>query len=159
MPSCWALHHAIPGDLSDSNLAVPADYAPAPICAGPEETPRDVCSHALLAWLPRHDTDAGTTTQAQPVADPVIQLSVVTPEAGTRVWLNPESPATASRLVAAGKDYAACAAGRLVRRRCPFALTDPDQPVSWPMRAGEHRFQIGLPLRPERSRLVRLLVQ
>ena len=41
----------------------------------------------------------------------------------------------------------------------PFALTDPDQPVTWPMRVGEHRFQIGLPLRPERSRAVRLLVQ
>jgi penicillin-binding protein 1C len=41
----------------------------------------------------------------------------------------------------------------------PFALADPDQPVTWPMRVGEHGFQIGLPLRPERSHLVRLLVQ
>ena len=48
-----ALHHAMPGELTDSNLAVPAGYAPAPICAGPEETPRDACSHTLLAWLPR----------------------------------------------------------------------------------------------------------
>ena len=29
----------------------------------------------------------------------------------------------------------------------PFALTDPDRPVTWPLSAGEHRFQIGLPLR------------
>ncbi|HET9019054.1 MAG TPA: hypothetical protein VFN46_05680 [Acetobacteraceae bacterium] len=34
----------------------------------------------------------------------------------------------------------------------PFALDDPAQP-------GEHRFQIGLPLRPERSRPVRVIVK
>jgi penicillin-binding protein 1C len=41
----------------------------------------------------------------------------------------------------------------------PFALTDPDQPVTWPLSVGEHRFQIGLPLRPERSRPVLLVVR
>jgi penicillin-binding protein 1C len=40
-----------------------------------------------------------------------------------------------------------------------FALTDPDTPVAWPLRVGEHRFQIGLPLRSERSRPVRLVVE
>ena len=154
-----ALHHAVPGELNDSNLAVPAGYAPAPICAGPEETPRDSCSHALLAWLPRPDTPARPTPPAQPVADPVIQLSVVTPEAGTRVWLNPESPAAASRIVLRAKTMPHVPQVVWYVDGAPFALTDPDQPVTWPMRVGEHRFQIGLPLRPERSRAVRLLVQ
>ena len=41
----------------------------------------------------------------------------------------------------------------------PFALTDPDVPVAWPMHAGEHHFQIGLPLRPDRSRPIRVVVE
>ena len=155
-----ALHRTVPGDLTDSSFAVPADYAPAPVCAGPAETPHDACSHSLLAWVPRRvAVTAPAAGPAQPAADPIIQLSVVTPEAGTRVWLNPESPTAANRLVLRAKTMPHVPQVVWYVDGTPFALTDPDQPVTWPMHAGEHRFQIGLPLRPERSRPVRLLVQ
>lgn len=155
-----ALHHARPGDLDDTSFAVPTGYAPAPVCAGPAETPRDACSHSLLAWLPRRGAaTAPQTGQVYPVDDPVVQLSVVTPEAGTRVWLNPESPAAATRLVLRAKTMPHVPQVVWYIDGAPFALADPDQPVTWPMRVGEHGFQIGLPLRPERSHLVRLLVQ
>jgi penicillin-binding protein 1C len=41
----------------------------------------------------------------------------------------------------------------------PFALASPDTPVAWPLQAGEHKFQIGLPLRPERSAPVNVTVR
>jgi penicillin-binding protein 1C len=41
----------------------------------------------------------------------------------------------------------------------PFALADPQAAVPWPLQPGEHRFQLGLPLRPERSAPVALTVR
>jgi penicillin-binding protein 1C len=151
-----ALHDALPGDLTDASFAAPRDYAPAAVCAGPEETPRDRCSHSLIAWLPQQQTVPEPKTVAPDFA---IQLSVLTPEAGTRVWRNPESPQTANRLLLRARTKPHVPQIVWYVDGAPFAVTDPDQPVSWPMQGGEHRFQVGLPLRPERSRSVKLLVQ
>ncbi len=222
-----ALHHTVAGELTDASLAVPEGYVPAPVCAGPAETPEDSCSRTLLAWLPRGvpggmpggvaggvpggvpggvaggvaggpsgggpvhaprpDADArpdntapaeiapvGTARAEIPSADPPradpprantpwdntpVRLSVVTPEAGTRIWRNPEAPAAANRSVLRAKTTPHVPQVVWYVDGAPFALTDPDTPVTWPMRAGEHQFQIGLPLRPERSRQVRLSVE
>jgi penicillin-binding protein 1C len=148
------LHHAEPGALTDASFPPPAGYEPSPVCAGPADTPRDTCSHRLLAWLPANPAPPSTSA-----GDAAIQLSVVTPEEGTRVWRNPESPPAADRLILRARTAPHVPQIVWYVDGAPFALTDPDQPVDWPMRPGEHRFQIGLPLRPERSRAVRLLVQ
>ena len=155
-----ALHDARPGDLTDASFAAPRGYAPAPVCAGPEETPRGHCSHSLLAWLPQRQT----LPEAKPagpdsMADAAIQLSVLTPGAGTRVWRNPESPQATNQMVLRAQTKPHVPQIVWYVDGAPFAVTDPDQPVSWPMQGGEHRFQIGLPFRPERSRAVKLLVQ
>ena len=83
----------------------------------------------------------------------------MTPEHGTRVWRNPESPLAADRLVLRAQTTPHVPQIVWYVDGAPFALTDPDTPVPWPLRAGEHRFQIGLPLRAERSRTVKLVVQ
>jgi penicillin-binding protein 1C len=41
----------------------------------------------------------------------------------------------------------------------PFAVTDPDKPVLWPIKPGTHRFQVRLPLRDGFSRPVRIVVE
>ena len=41
----------------------------------------------------------------------------------------------------------------------PFAVADPDMPVSWPMKPGIHRFQIRLPLEAGASKPVRVVVE
>jgi penicillin-binding protein 1C len=41
----------------------------------------------------------------------------------------------------------------------PFAVTDPDLPVFWPMSPGVHRFQLKLPLSEGASRPVRIVVE
>ena len=143
-----------------ASFAAPAGYAPASVCAGPAETPRDDCSHRLLAWLPRADpARERPAVQAPAAADAPVRLAVVTPEEGTRVWRNPESPLAADRLVLRAQTTPHVPQIVWYVDGAPFALTDPDTPVPWPLRAGEHRFQIGLPLRAERSRAVKLVVQ
>jgi penicillin-binding protein 1C len=155
-----ALHHAVPGELTDTSLAVPDGYAPAPVCAGPAETPEDTCSRTLLAWLPTGVAARAPASAAEvPPAEAAVRLSVVTPEAGSRIWRNPESPAAADRLVLRAKTAPHVPQVVWYVDGTAFALTDPDTPVAWPLRVGEHRFQIGLPLRSERSRPVRLVVE
>ncbi len=41
----------------------------------------------------------------------------------------------------------------------PFALSDPDQAVLWPMAPGAHRFQVRLPLQKGASRIVRVVIE
>jgi len=163
-----ALHHTVAGELSDTSLAVPEGYEPAAVCAGPAETPEDTCSRTLLTWLPSalpsglpadgSPRAAASARVAQP-ADTVVRLSVVTPEAGSRIWRNPDVPAAADRLVLRAKTAPHVPQVVWYVDGTPFALTDPDVPVTWPLRVGEHHFQIGLPLRSERSRAVRLVVE
>ncbi|HVY16004.1 MAG TPA: transglycosylase domain-containing protein [Rhodopila sp.] len=100
------------------------------------------------------------TAPASPVPpDQPVRLSIVTPEAGTRVWRNPESPAEANRLLLRAKTSPRVPQIVWYVDGSPFALTDPGTPVAWPMQTGKHKFQIGLPLRPERSVPVVLTVQ
>jgi penicillin-binding protein 1C len=154
------LHQTEPGELTDTSLAVPAGYEPEPVCAGPAETPEDTCSRTLLAWLPRGaQARVSAPASEAPAAEPTVRLSVVTPEAGSRIWRNPEIPAPADRLVLRAKTTPHVPQVVWYVDGTPFALTDPDVPVTWPLRVGEHRFQIGLPLRPERSSPVRLVVE
>jgi penicillin-binding protein 1C len=94
-----------------------------------------------------------------PSTERSVHLSVVTPEAGSRIWRNPESPQAADQLVLRAKTTPHVPQVVWFVDGSPFALTDPDRPVSWPLSPGEHRFQVGLPLRPERSRSVLLVVQ
>jgi len=148
------LHHAAPGELADISLPIPDGYAPIPVCAGPAETPQDSCSRTLQEWLPR-----GKPVSTAPIGDATVQLSVVTPEAGSRIWRNPEAPPAADRLVLRAKTKPLVPQIVWYVDGAPFALSDPNTPVTWPLHSGEHRFQVGLPLRPERSRPVRLVVE
>ncbi len=155
-----ALHRTLPGELSDTNLPVPDGYAPGPVCAGPAETPDDRCGRTLVAWLPPGGSprDQVSGSDVPPIDTPV-RLSVVAPEQGTRIWRNPESPAAANQLLLRAKTSPRVSRVVWYVDGAPFALSDPDQPVAWPLSDGEHRFQIGLPLRPERSPPVLLVVR
>ncbi len=155
------LHQTIPGDLSDTNLPTPGGYLPASICAGPEQTPGYTCGRTLLAWLPPGEGSARAPASGPDMApvDGSVRLSVVTPEAGSRIWRNPESPEAAAQLVLRAKTTPHVPQIVWYVDGSPFALTDPDRPVTWPLSPGEHRFQIGLPLRPDRSRPVLLVVR
>jgi penicillin-binding protein 1C len=152
------LHGTVPGDLRDVSLAVPDGYAPAPVCAGPAEGPMDSCGRTLLTYLPSAGAGRAEET-APPKAEAQVRLSVVTPESRSEIWRNPESPPAANRLVLRAKATPHVPQVVWYVDGVPFALTDPDSPVTWPMTEGEHRFQIGLPLRPDRSGAVLMTVR
>jgi penicillin-binding protein 1C len=88
-----------------------------------------------------------------------IRLSITAPEHNSRIWRNPEAPPALNRL----------ALKVVVEPRVPqvvwyvdgepFAVTDPDNPVLWPIKPGTHRFQVRLPLRDGFSRPVRIVVE
>jgi penicillin-binding protein 1C len=156
-----ALHQTVPGELSDTNLPVPDGYTPGPVCSGPAETPEDRCGRTLLTWLPPGGAPAREPVPGSeaPQSETPVRLTVVTPEPGSRIWRNPESPPGADQFLLRAKTSPRVPRVVWYVDGEPFALTDPDQPVRWPLRTGEHRFQIGLPLRPERSRPVLLVVR
>ena len=41
----------------------------------------------------------------------------------------------------------------------PFAVTDPDKPVLWPIKPGAHRFQLRLPAQDAPSAAVHVVVE
>jgi penicillin-binding protein 1C len=94
-----------------------------------------------------------------PPAEPVIRLSIAAPAADSHIWRNPESPPAANRLILTAHAVPHVRQVVWYVDDAPFALADPDEHVAWQLTPGEHRFQIGLPLRPERSRAVRVVVE
>ncbi len=95
---------------------------------------------------------------SQPQIGPV-RLTVAAPEQNARIWRNPDAPPAANRLVL--KAHVEPRVPQIVWYVDgePFAVTDPDIPVSWPMKPGLHRFQIRLPLEAGASRPVRVVVE
>jgi len=149
------LHATRPGELAEAGFAAPDDTAPAPVCAGPDATPAaGTCNRTLLEYLPRRSQAAVPTP-----AEPTIRLSIAAPAADSHIWRNPESPPAANRLILTALAVPHVRQVVWYVDDAPFALADPDEHVAWQLTPGEHRFQIGLPLRPERSRAVRVVVE
>ncbi|MGE3536124.1 MAG: transglycosylase domain-containing protein [Candidatus Tectimicrobiota bacterium] len=138
----------------------------------PDERPLSMESVALQAaavhgrtplTLPaRHRTwarGAGYRLDDVPAGEVPIRLAIVAPEHNSRLWRNPEAPPGLQRLVL--KVVAEPHVPQVVWyvNGEPFAVTDPDTPVSWPLQSGTHRFQVRLPLRAGASRPVRIVVE
>jgi penicillin-binding protein 1C len=101
----------------------------------------------------------GYPIEEVPSGDGPIRLSIVAPEHNSRIWRNPEAPPGLNRL--ALKVVVEPHVPQVVWYVDgePFALTDPDKPVLWPIRPGTHRFQVHLPLRDGFSRPVRVVIE
>jgi penicillin-binding protein 1C len=110
---------------------------------------------AHRAWA-RHE---GYPVAEAPAAAEGVRISISSPEHNSRIWRNPETPPALERLVLKA----------VVEPRVdqvvwyvdgePFAVSDPDEPVLWPVKPGAHRFQVKLPLRPDGSRAVQIVVE
>ena len=93
-----------------------------------------------------------------PAAGGGARLAVVSPENNSHLWRNPELPAGLSRIaLKAVVDPPVPQIVWYVDGE-PFAVSDPDKPVYWPVLPGEHRFQIRLPFRGEASQAARIVV-
>ena len=158
-----ALHGTGAGELSGGGFAPPPGSVPVAVCAAPLPTLPGRCGHTLRNWVAAPfsaDPVPADPVPAVPVMAPAeIRLSVVTPAPGTRLWRNPESPPAANRLLL--RAAASPGLGQIVWYvdGAPFAVGPPDAAVAWPLQPGAHRFQVGLPLRPERSAVVLVTVR
>ncbi|MDB5510540.1 MAG: glycosyl transferase family 51 [Enterovirga sp.] len=136
---------------------VPPIEPPAILRARPEggERLELVVPAAHRAWA----RSEGYPLDETAAANGQVRLSVASPEQNTRLWRNPDAPAVANRLALKANVEPRVPQVVWYVDGEPFALTDPDVPVFWPMTPGVHRFQVRLPLRDGASRLVRVVVE
>lgn len=118
--------------------------------------------HLSLVVPAAHRTwarEEGYPIEDTPAGQGPVRLTIVAPEQNTRIWRNPEIPQALDRLML--KVVVEPHVPQVVWYvdGIPFATTDPDVPVLWPMTPGTHRFQVRLPLQEGRSPLVRAVVE
>lgn len=178
------VHGNKPGDIADARFPTPPDRKPMEVCVVNGQTNDNSCSQTLVEWLkpdempkaaalsPRSDASlnslpisatAGRSESYSLVSadasDPKIHLAISTPARNSQIWRNPEQPAALDRLPLKADVHPHVPQIVWYVDGQPFAVTDPDRPVFWPIQSGEHRFQIRLPYRDETSATVPVYVQ
>lgn len=178
------VHGNKPGDLADARFPTPPDRKPMEVCVVNGQTNDNTCSQTLVEWLkpdempkvvalsPRPDANLkplpvnaiagrsqGYTLANADAASPQIHLAISTPTRNSQIWRNPEQPAKFNRLALKADVEPHVPQIVWYVDGQPFAVTDPDRPVFWPIQSGEHRFQIRLPYRDETSAVVPVYVQ
>jgi penicillin-binding protein 1C len=88
-----------------------------------------------------------------------VRLTIAAPADNSHFWRNPETPPALDRLPlkAVVEPYVPQVVWYVDDE--PFAITDPDTPVLWPIRLGAHHFQLGLPLQDGASATARIVVE
>jgi penicillin-binding protein 1C len=179
------LHGSRAGDLDDASFSPPEGRVPVELCTFGGRSD-GLCGQTLTEWVKPDEmpplvraslpADGERAALAMPAAhrawaenagfrvasearDMASRLAVVAPENNSRIWINPDMPAQAGRI--ALKAVVEPKVPQIVWYVDgePFALSDPDRPVYWPLAKGAHRFQIGLPLQPARSAIARVVVE
>jgi penicillin-binding protein 1C len=177
------VHGNRPGDLADARFPTPPDRKPVDVCVIDGRTNDNTCSQTLVEWLKpdempetaEHGSAPGTdlrpsqvnavvkSGQSAPLVDTLasqqIRLSISTPTRNSQIWRNPEQPKAFDRLALKADVEPHVPQIVWYVDGEPFAVTDPDRPVFWPIQNGEHRFQIRLPYRDETSAVVPVHVQ
>lgn len=87
------------------------------------------------------------------------RLAVSAPENNSRVWMNPDAPPHAGRVALKASVSPRVPQVVWYVDGEPYALTDPDKPVYWPLAKGNHRFQVRLPLQRAASAEVHVAVE
>ena len=178
------VHGNKPGDIADARFPTPPDRKPVDVCVVNGQTNDNTCSQTLVEWLkpdempragatpPRPDGNlksltisviAGRSQGYSPASadasSPQIHLAISTPARNSQIWRNPEQPAVFNRLALKADVQPHVSQIVWYVDGQPFAITDPDRPVFWPIQSGTHRFQIRLPYRNETSAIVPVYVQ
>lgn len=183
------LHGTRPGDLADLGFPPPQGRVPVELCAIGGKRSLGGCGQTLTEWVKPDEmppVEAAAVVRRGPagerldlvvpavhrawakaegfpiaaaVAGGPVALTVSNPEHQSRIWRNPDAPAALNRL--ALKVVAEPHVPQVVWYVDgePFATTDPDTPVYWPLTPGRHRFQARLPLSEGASRVVHVVVE
>ena len=177
------VHGNKPGDIADARFPTPPDRKPVEVCVVNGRANDNSCSQTLVEWLKPDEMPktaatlpaAGSSLKssrtnaivapgesgllAAASASRQIHLSISTPSRNSQIWRNPEQPAAYDRLPLKADVEPHVPQIVWYVDGQPFAVTDPDRTVFWPIQSGEHRFQIRLPYRDETSAVVPVYVQ
>jgi penicillin-binding protein 1C len=183
------LHGTLPGDIAEEGFPPPKGRTAVELCVLGGKRSNGSCGATLTEWLKPDEMppeENGVTLRQADGAErlslvipaahrawakaegyPVdegtgggpVRLAISTPEHNSRIWRNPEQPARLNRI--ALKVVVEPHVEQVVWyvNGEPFALTDPDETVLWPVTPGTHRFQVRLPLEKGASRVVRVVVE
>ncbi len=144
------LHGVTRGDLIAGGFATPADQGPVELCT--KSGAAGACASRLTESLPLVHAQAAPSLDGAP-------LSIISPEAGAQIWLNPEVPPEINRLALRAR------VAQGVRQVVwqvdgeDYAVADPSAPLYWPLSPGTHRFRVRLPLQRGASTAVRVVVE
>ena len=171
-------HGARVGEIAEAPFPAPEGRVAMALCATSGKRDAGGCGQTLTEWVrpdeaPPFDTPPlfgaaqppnaavrVATVDAPPaLSDAPVRIDIATPENDTRLWRNPEQPV--ARNVVALKARVGPGVEQIVWvvDGRPFATTEPDKTVYWPMQPGVHRIQARLPLAPAASRAVRIVVE
>jgi penicillin-binding protein 1C len=88
-----------------------------------------------------------------------VRLAIASPENDSRIWRNPDAPLGLGRIALKALVEPRAAQVVWYVDGAPFAVSDPDKPLFWPLQKGAHEFQLQLPLRRGASKVVRIVVE
>ena len=173
-----AIHRVKPGDITAGRFPPPPGRVPVDICAMSGKVSTGTCGQTLTEWVRPSEMPPRAESVETPspilrgwareegyrVAEPAsasgdVRLIVSTPENNSRIWTNPEQPAALNRLALKARVEPRVEQIVWYVDGEPFAITDPDRPVYWPMRPGTHRIQARLPLQTGASKAVYVTVE
>lgn len=174
------------GDLRDASFPPPPGRVPVELCTFGGRSD-GACGHTLTEWVKPDEMPAvipiaarnaesglrpaialpaahrawaqNAGYQVRAVDSDDARLTIVAPENDSRIWINPDASPQAGRI--ALKAVVSPKVSQVVWYidGAPFALSDPDQPVWWPLTKGAHRIEVRLPLQRAASQVVRIVVE
>lgn len=163
-----SIHGARPGEIADGAFPAPEGRAPVELCATTGLRNAGHCGQTLTEWLRPDEVPAADVAASAPpraaearmrAAETPARIEIASPEHDTRLWRNPEQPAALNKIALKARVGAGVEQIVWYVDGAPFAVTDPDRTVYWPMRPGAHRFQARPSLSPGASRTVRVVIE
>jgi penicillin-binding protein 1C len=151
------LHHVTRADLTAGDFTPPKGGTAVELCTASGDIATADCAARMTEFVV--PAPARATQARGGLGDIGPQLSIVSPEADTLVWRNPEVPAAMDRMALRARVSPLVHQIVWLVDGVAFALTDPAATLYWPVVPGVHRFQIRLPLQGGASRAVRIVVE
>ena len=153
------LHGTRPGDLEDAGFPPPDGREPVELCTAGGKRAAGRCGETLREGLRPseipEEEPAGASVHIAAAAPPQAPaIRIVSPERDTHIWRNPDAPPGLARIALKAKVDPGVRQVVWMVDGEPFATSDPDQPVLWPLQKGVHHFQLKLPLQPGGSKMV-----
>lgn len=145
-------------EREDGGFPAPSGYDLVELCALTGKRATGDCSPTLQEYLPQ-----GSHRQPQAMGglDPISETATVrilTPEPDMQIWQNPELPPGQSSLTLRAQVPPHQSQIVWYVNGEPFQIAPGDKSIQWPLKAGTHKFQARLPLRPEMSGIVTVTV-